>query len=58
MAEMHNPNNFKGSPNLFGDLISLNMLCMPIERDTEVGDLIPIDPANPSAPEGMGYPRQ
>ena len=58
MAKMHNPNNFKGSPNLFGDLISLNMLCIPSERDMQVGDLILIDPAHPTAPEGIDYPSQ
>ena len=56
-AAMHNPNNFRGTTaDLFGDLISLNMLCVPKETDLKVTDLEEVDAADPRAPAGIRYP--
>jgi FkbM family methyltransferase len=45
--------NFNGvAQNIFGRIVSLNMLCLPVERKTVVADLELIDPANWTSPIG------
>jgi FkbM family methyltransferase len=45
--------NFNGvAENIFGPVVSLNMLCLPAERKTVVSDLELIDPDNWSSPLG------
>lgn len=48
---LFSPDNFKGvHDNVFGQVASLNMLCIPVERRTHVTDLKPIYPANWTPP--------
>jgi len=43
--------NFNACPDdVFGDVVSANMLCIPEERDARVKDLEPIDPDNWTSP--------
>lgn len=43
--------NFKGCPdNEFGNIVSVNMLCIPEERGTVVQSMTPIDPDNWTSP--------
>jgi FkbM family methyltransferase len=45
------PNNFNGFPDdIFGPVVSVNMLCIPSERGTVVQDMTPIDPDNWTSP--------
>jgi len=49
------PNNFNGFPeNIFGRIVSVNMLCVPDERNTTVQDVKPIDPGNWTSPVRPG----
>lgn len=48
---LFDPNNFKGEQeNVFPGIVSLNMLCIPSERNTVVKGLSEIDPANWKCP--------
>lgn len=48
---LFSPDNFNGaSENVFGRVVSVNMLCLPAERATQVNGLTPIDPANWTSP--------
>lgn len=48
---LFHPNNFNGvKEDIFGRIASLNMLCLPQERQTHVAHLKPIDPANWTSP--------
>jgi FkbM family methyltransferase len=41
------PDNFNGcAENVFPGIVSVNMLCLPVERNTVVQDMTPIDPDN------------
>jgi FkbM family methyltransferase len=45
------PDNFNGFPeDIFGRVMSLNMLCLPTEVGTVVQDMVLIDPANWTSP--------
>lgn len=47
------PDNFNGyGEDIFGRIVSVNMLCIPNERGTVVQDLEPIDPENWTSPVG------
>ncbi len=48
---LFNANNFNGvKEDIFGRIASLNMLCLPQERQTQVANMKPIDPANWTSP--------
>jgi FkbM family methyltransferase len=48
---LFDPKNFNGvQENIFGRVMSVNMLCIPSERGTEVQGLQQIDPANWTSP--------
>jgi FkbM family methyltransferase len=48
---LFSPDNFKGEQkNIFGRVVSVNMLCLPSERGTVVRGLQQIDPANWTSP--------
>jgi FkbM family methyltransferase len=45
------PDNFNGcTENVFPNIVSVNMLCVPAERNTAIKDMRPIDPANWTCP--------
>lgn len=48
---LFSPDNFNGAAdNVFGRIVSVNMLCLPNERGTVVQDMTPIDPNNWTSP--------
>lgn len=48
---LFSPDNFKGvQENIFPGTVSLNMLCLPLERSTVVQGMPPIDPTNWTSP--------
>jgi FkbM family methyltransferase len=50
---LYRPDNFNGFPeDVFGRVVSVNMLCVPAESGTVVQMMEPIDPANWSSPIG------
>jgi FkbM family methyltransferase len=47
-------NNFNGcAEDVFGEIVSVNMLCIPNERSTVVQDMTPIDPKNWTSPVAL-----
>jgi FkbM family methyltransferase len=53
LPPLFSANNFNGAAeDVFGQIVSLNMLCIPQERETVVQDIEPIDPANWTSPIG------
>jgi FkbM family methyltransferase len=51
LAPLFSPANFNGaSQDVTGGAVSMNMLCVPVERDLTVIDLEPIDPQNWRSP--------
>ena len=51
LPPLFSPENFnRRSENAFPNIVSVNMLCIPAERNTVVKDLDPIDPANWTSP--------
>lgn len=52
---LYSPANFRGeSNNIYGHIVSLNMLCLPRERGDGVADQTEIDPANWTSPVPLG----
>jgi FkbM family methyltransferase len=50
---LFDPDNFNKHPvDIFGRIVSLNMLCLPLERQTQVDGFEQIDPENWSSPVG------
>ena len=53
LPPLFTPDNFNGcAEDVFGPVVSINMLCLPRELGAEVGGLEEIDPANWSNPVG------
>jgi len=51
LTPLFNPANFNGAPaDVTGAAASMNMLCVPVERNLTVIDLEPIDPQNWRSP--------
>ncbi|MFI4965280.1 MAG: FkbM family methyltransferase [Caulobacterales bacterium] len=55
LPPLFRPDNFNGcAEDVFGDVVSVNMLCIPEERETVVQGVEPIDPANWTSPVAGG----
>jgi FkbM family methyltransferase len=51
LPPLFSPQNFNGcTEDIFGEVVSVNMLCLPNERDATVKDMEPIDPDNWTSP--------